>query len=547
MAEARLGIGGGFARGVAETTSTTGDARLRWAWAGLIAAVVGIVFQSASQGALLAWDDDINITLNPHLRALSWDNLQWMFTDFAYMRRYVPLTWLNWALDHAWFGLTARSCHIGNIVFHAANSVLVFLVVARVLKLWRARHGAKPGEERAVVCAAGLAALIWAVHPLRVEVVAWASGRIYCQAAFFLLLATLAYLNAGAAPGGGRQRGWYALAIAAFAASLLTYPIGISYPALLVVIDGYLLRRFAAGVGAWREPETRRAWLEKIPFVAVTLLVVGVTVFARFQARGVWEPPPTLAEFGIGSRVAQAFYIWGYYLWRPWVPVDLAPVYTTLVKFEPTDLPFVTAAVILVIVTAWLVTKRRAWPAALALWIAHLVLLAPMLGFTEHPHYPNDRYGYLPGVLWAIVAAGAMLWLRPRAWVAALAGAVALVAILGALSVAQIRIWRDDETLFRHLYERLEGNDYRADMAARLGETLFGRRRFNEAALFYHEVLGLDPSAKLAGVAHYRLGMLAERSGQREAAERRYAEALRFDPARNEAREALARLRATER
>src|SRR5205823_3655595 len=98
----------------------------------------------------------------------------------------------------------------------------------------------------------------------------------------------------------------------------------------------------------------------------------------------------------------QAFYIWAHYVWRPLVPGDLAPVYTTLVEFRPMTLPFVASALLVVGVTTVLIWKRREWPVALTLWVAHLVLLAPLIGVTEHPHYPSDRYSYLQGVLWAI-------------------------------------------------------------------------------------------------------------------------------------------------
>jgi protein O-mannosyl-transferase len=526
------------------TANSTRGGRPGWAWAALIVGVVGFVFQSARHGALLQWDDDINIVQNHHLRGLNWNNLVWMFTDFDYMRRYVPLTWLDWAIDYELFGLTARSCHVGNLLFHAANSVLVFLLVARVLQIWREQRGAAVELEPVITWTAGIAALGWAVHPLRVEVVAWASGRIYCQSAFFLLLATVAYLNAAGAHRVSRTR-WLAISLGAFAASLLTYPLGITFVAVLLVIDVYLLRRFHPSVGMWRDTSNRSVWLEKIPFFSVTLLVVGVTLLARFYASGLWEPPPTLAEFGVGSRIAQGLYIWSYYVWRPWAPFDLAPAYSTLISFKPTDGPFLTAGVVVIGITSLLIWKRREWPAAFALWLAHLAMLAPMLGLTEHPHYPNDRYSYLEGVLWSIALAAGLLGLRSHAQrfvAAALGGVVATV--LSLQTTAQIGIWRDSETLFRYLYARFEDSAYRADIAMRLGDVLRLQLRYNEAAYCYVDSLRINPVGTRAAVPHFGLALIAAAHGNHDVAVTHGEQAARLDPAWREAGELLARLRA---
>ena len=495
------------------------DARQVWMWSAGVALITLLVFQSVRHGALLAWDDDINITTNERLRALTWDNLRWMFTDFEYMRRYTPLTWLGWSLQHEFFGLSAWSCHIGNLVLHAANAVLVFRLVQRVMEIWM-RHVRAPAQVQGLAGAIG--ALLWAVHPLRVEVVAWASGRIYCQAGFFLLLATLAYLNVARAAGGSMaQRGWFAASVAAFAASMLTYPLGLSYVGVLIIADIWLLRRIDPGAGLWRDARNRRVWLEKIPYVVVAAVIVTVTLVARFNAKGVWDPPVTLAEFGVLPRAAQAFYIWACYVWRPLVPVELAPVYTTLVRLNPGDAIFVLSAVGVLAVTALLFWRRQRWPGVFALWLGHLVLLVPVLGLTEQPHYPNDRYSYLPAVLWAPACAVGLVWLGARAVRRTIFPAAgALILTLAALSVAQIGIWRSSETLFRYLLTHVGESAYRADVAVRLGEVLREQGRLQEAAEYYRETLRIVAAGRRASLAHFGLGIIALDGGRtNEAAE----------------------------
>lgn len=520
---------GRFADAVDRVSSSgRGDWR-GWAVAALVAAIVLLVFAGVRHGAFLAWDDDINITENPHLRGLTGENVRWMFTDAAYMRRYVPLAWLNWAAEYEVFGLTPWSSHMGNLILHAINTALVFFLVRRVLQLaWRER--APDAEVMLLASTAG--ALLWAVHPLRVEVVAWASGRMYCLAGMFLFAATLAYLEAAVRPPRAPGRlAWSIFANVAFAASLLTYPLAITYIGVLLLVDVFLLGRIRLDAQTWSDARSRAAWREKIVPAAVTALVATITVVARFQAKGIWQPPPTLAEFGLFDRAMQAFYLWGHFGWKPWVPHELTPVYPTLLDFNPWSAPFVASALGVVGVTVWLVWQQKRWPGALALWLAHLVLLVPVLGLTEKPAYPSDRYSYLPGVLWSLALAGAMAWgLRRKARPFVLATAGMAVAGCTAVSIAQIGVWRDSETLFRHMYTRLREHPYRVDIAMRLGDTLRLAGRFAEAEDCYRDVLTLDRAGPRRGVACFGLAKIAQATGRGAEAIRHYEEALREAP-----------------
>ena len=507
----------------------------------LIAGLTVLVFSGARHGAFLAWDDDINITENAHLRGLSRENVGWMFADASYMRRYVPLTWLNWAIEYELFGLTARSSHLGNLLLHGLNAALVFFLIRRVLALggWDRRM---PRDGPWLVAAVG--ALGWALHPMRVEVVAWASGRIYCLAGFFLLLATLAYLKAATgAPGAPERLRWRIGSLVALAASLLTYPLAITFVGVLLIVDAGLLRRIRLGPGTWSDPESRTAWLEKIPFVLLTVAVALVTLAARFQARGIWTPPPTLAEFGAFERLMQAFYMWGHFVWKPWMPFDLTPVPSTLIGFNPWGLPFLASAAGVLGLTAVLGGQRRRWPGALTWWLAHLCLLVPVLGLTERPQFPSDRYSYLQGVLWSIAAAAALAWcLQRMARWQALTPAVLGVAACAVLSVGQIRIWRDSETLFRHVHAGLAGHPYRTDIAMRLGDTLRLANRLAEAEPFYREILQIERAGQRVAVAHFGLAKMAQAGGRSAEAEEHYRQALQASPRYAEVHVGLAEL-----
>ena len=131
------------------------------------------------------------------------------------------------------------------------------------------------------------------------------------------------------------------------------------------------------------------------------------------HAEEIWAPWPTLEQFPLDARAAQAGYIWAYFAWKPLVPLHLAPVYTTLVSFRPSDALFVASVLGVGLVTVWLFFLRRRMPGLFALWLFHLVLLVPVLGLTEHPHYANDRYGHLPALLWSIALAVGVVQLWP--------------------------------------------------------------------------------------------------------------------------------------
>ena len=178
-----------------------------------------------------------------------------------------------------------------------------------------------------------------------------------------------------------------------FAASLLTYPLALSYVAVLILIDFFPLRRFGQGFFV---PAARRVWLEKVPFVLVFGLVFAATLWARGHGSWQWERPVNLEQFGLLSRVMQAFYIWAYYLWKPLLPFDLSPVYTTLGEFDPLSLRFVLSLALVVVITLILFWKRRQWPGLFALWLCHLVVLVPFLGLTEYPP-SSQRPLQLPG------------------------------------------------------------------------------------------------------------------------------------------------------
>lgn len=497
----------------------------------LLVAATAAVFGRVLGHQFVAWDDDTLLYANPHLTGLNGETVRWAFTRFDYVVRYQPLTWLTWAAIYQVSGRDPFGYHLASLVAHGLNSVLVFLLVRRLVQAALGQEAVQQAESVRLIAAA--AAALWAVHPLRVELVAWASAFLHQQALLFLLLSALAYVQAALAQ--PRNRVWlYWGSVLAYGLSLFSYPIGLGLVVGLVALDVYPLGRLGGRPGGWTDAVARRVWLEKAPFMALAGLCLGITVWARLHVQGGWPQAPSLAEFSLAHRLMQACYVWAYYVWKPWVPFGLAPVYTALLNFRPGDPAFVLSAVFLGLVTAALVQQRRAWPAAWPLWGSYLALMVPVLGLTEHPHFANDRYASLGGVLGSIALAAACLkWCgtaRQRA--AALAGALVLTVTLGMLSWRQAGVWRDSVTLFEHTLACLGRHPYRFDLHWRLGQVLTEQGRLDEAIGHLQTAVQIAPGF---AEAQFAFGVALERKGQTADAIERYRLAVRFNPAYAEA------------
>jgi protein O-mannosyl-transferase len=505
-------------------------------WSGApfaVALVVFAVFSPVLLADFVAWDDDLALYQNPHLKGLNAETLRWMFADLRYVWRYAPFTWLAWQGIYQVQGLAPLGYHLASVLVHSLNAAWLFLLIRKLLPLALPREcQAAPAAWRWACPALG--ALLWALHPLRVEPVAWAAGYLHCQSLCFMLLCLWLYLESATAVSRARRRWCYSLSVLAHLVSLFSFPSSLGLVPLLIVLDFYPLRRFPKHPGGWWSTTTRRIWLEKTPFAALALLAAGIGVLTRLDPRPGWLEPASLDQFGLLARLAQACYVGVWFLWKPWAPFGLCPVYTTLIQFNPMTWPFVLSMGSMAGLTAVLVWKWRAWPWALALWAGHWFLLFPMLGFTEHPHFPSDRYSYGAGVLWSMLAAGLLLklWPRRRARLVGVSIFLALAAVWGLLSVRQARVWHNSEALFRYAIANLGADPYCEELHRRLGAYYHQRGRLEEALAQYQAALHINPgSVEL----HNDLGVTLHKQGKVGEAAREFEEVLRLDPSHAQA------------
>jgi protein O-mannosyl-transferase len=407
-----------------------------------VAAVTVLAFLPALANGWVDYDDDRNFLTNPGFRGFGLSQLRFMLTG-AIMGHWTPVTWLTHGLDYVVWGLDPFGYHLGNVLLHAANAALVYALAARLLAL------AMPATDVAARRLGAVAtALLFALHPLRAESVAWITERRDVLSALFGLLTVLAYLRFAAA--GDRRRAWYLVSLGLFALGLLSKSMLVSLPAVLLVLDIHPLRRLDARSG--RQATPIALLREKLPYMALALASVAIT--SALMARTVRVT--SLALYPPAARLAMAAYSLVFYPRKLLAPLDLMPMYELPVRVSPLEPRFLLPLVLVVAVTIALVLARRRWPAGLAAWLAYAAMLAPVSGLVHAgPQLVADRFSYLPSIALLLpLGAGVTLAARRPALGRLVSAAIAVwIVSMAALTWAQVQAWHDTDTLFGYALE----------------------------------------------------------------------------------------------
>jgi tetratricopeptide (TPR) repeat protein len=510
---------------------------LRWVIPALLPLAVAGVFSLAVLGRF-QWDDYPLLVENHAYRGLAWSNLRWMFSTNL-MGHYMPVTWITYGLDYLLWGLDPFGYHLTNLALHAANTALVYVLA---LRLFHVAWGRVPGESaNNLRIGAALAALLFGVHPLRVESVVWITDRLDLVCGLFYLLAILMYLRGVEAKSTDvvRSRRFYWAAVAMFALALLSKSMAVTLPAVLLVLDAYPLRRLRPGISGWATG-TRRIWEEKVPFVLAGALVSIVA----FRALLSFAPATAWDRLGLLDRVAVSAYAVAFYLWKTLLPVGLSPLYELFLPVHPFERRFLLSGVVVLLISAVAFVLRRRWPGFLAVWICYGVMLLPVVGIFHKGHQiAADRYSYLPGIGWALLAGGAVV-LGLRRYRSARSGrrALALILVFSTIRVLafatwrQVTLWQDGVTLWRHAV-LLDPTSPIA--AANLGWELRARGELAEAVEQCQRALALRPDY---ADAHLNLGLAMVAQGRAAEAEPHLRRALDLSPRSTAAQSGLGSL-----
>jgi len=467
----------------------------------------GMLFTRSLGFDFINYDDPSYVTENLHVQAgLTWDSIVWAFTGRS--DYWHPLTWLSHMLDWQVFGANAAGHRLVSVLWHAANAVLAFGLMRRLTgTFWTAF----------------LSAALFAWHPLRVESVVWITERKDVMSGFFFLCTLLGYAAyAERKRTGAKSAGAYATALACFVAGLMSKPMLVTVPVVLLVLDFWPFRRFAAIGGPDGWPNSRRLLVEKLPFFLLAGLVAAATVQMQ-QRIGAF-----VLDVSLGERLGNAVVSVARYLGKIIWPADLVICYP-----HPGTWPWAVIAGALALVAAlsfvaWLQRVARPW--IITGWLWFLVMLLPTIGIIQVGFQAMaDRYTYLPALGCQL---GLLLSLRQFPLGRGIRGA-AVVATLGAAAAAtwhQQGYWRDPLALFGHAVEVDENNSFARSF---LCFTLYKLGQLEEATREGDLALRLDPRNQ---TARYALGCVKEQQGHIAEAAEDFRQVLQLNPGFNQAR-----------
>jgi tetratricopeptide (TPR) repeat protein len=477
----------------------------------LLAVLTLVVFLPAVGHDFVCFDDGVYVSENPQVLAgLTSPSLRWAFSTL-HAGYYQPMTWLSLQGDAQLFGVQPWGFHLGNVLWHAANVVLVFAVFRRLT-------GAA-GRSAAV---AGL----FAVHPLHVESVAWVTERKDVLSLFFALLAIAAYAAWTERGGAGR----YLAVLASFALSLLAKPMLVTLPFVLLLLDFWPLRRFENADGRMEGDRKsaicnlQSAILEKLPLFALALGMAALTIQAHKQVGGLVP----LERLPLGVRLANAVVACAWYLGKTFWPVGLAPFYPYPIQ-GLSAWQVALCALLLVVISALALASLRRRPYLAVGWLWFLGALVPVLGLVQAGDQAvADRFTYFPHlglflmVVWGLADVPLPRALAPGALRAGVT--VAACFALAACTWRQVGYWRDSVTVLQHALRVSEDNPMAHDA---LGNALARQGRLEAACGHFAEAVRLDPGSPKARV---NFGQALLLLGRREEAVVQYREALRLFP-----------------
>ena len=472
--------------------------RLKTLKLGVCAAIVALtwaVFGQTIRHQFVNYDDPNYVTNNAHVVAgLSWYGVIWAFTH-VHSQNWHPLTTMSHMLDCQLFGLNPGAHHLVNLLWHSIAAVLLFLALAQMTNsLWPS----------------AFVAALFAIHPLRVESVAWIAERKDVLSGFFFMLTLLAYFSWTKK----RTLARYVTMSILFAFGLMSKPMLVTLPIVLLLLDYWPLNRFGRSTFV-------KLMIEKVPLFILSIGSCVATLWAQNLALG------SAALLPFKWRIANAVVSYFDYIRQTFWPVDLAPFY-----IHPENRlelwRLAVAAIVLIGITAVVFVRRKKNPYLIVGWFWYLVMLIPVIGIIQVGLQGRaDRYTYLPQIGLYV----ALVWLvrdltkswMPRKIILAPSATIVL-GTLSILSWKQTTHWRDSETLWRYALIITPQNDV-AEVG--LGGILFEHGEIDEAIECFRRALQLRDGNV---AAHYGLGKALAAKQKTDEAIFHFKKALEIQP-----------------
>lgn len=468
-----------------------------------LTAIIWLVFGQTLHYQFVNYDDDPYLLKNSQVaRGLTIEGIVWAFTH-VYASNWHPLTWVSHMLDCQFYGLNPSGHHLTNVLLHATTAILLFLVLRQMTgTLWRS----------------AFVAALFAIHPLRVESVAWVAERKDILCGLFFMLTVGAYVRYARAPWSPLR---YGLVVLLFALGLMCKPMLVTMPFVLLLLDYWPLNRFALPGQTGQRPQSpRRLVLEKLPLLGLGLASCVITLFAQKDAMAPVTGLPLLL------RLSNAAISYTDYLRQMFWPTDLAVLYP-LEEARLSTLNTVTSIALLagISVIVFVLRRRRYLVTG---WLWYLVMLGPVIGILQVGVQARaDRYTYLPQIgLYLLLTWGtADLCARSRyrsVFLTSLASIILIPLIFSAR--AQTTYWQDGETLWLHALTCTHDNTI---AQGNLALAYYAKGKTHEALLHYEKALQLEPNQ---ASVHSGLGASYLEIGQVNESLAHLQRALEIDP-----------------
>jgi tetratricopeptide (TPR) repeat protein len=455
------------------------------------------VYWKAGSLDFVKYDDPGYVTQNSHvIQGLSLENVRWAFTTIE-MSNWHPITWMSYMIDGRLYGLNPQGYHLTNVFLHIANTLLLFLFLNRTTgSPWRS----------------AFVAALFALHPLHVESVAWVSERKDVLSTLFFMLSLLAYSSYAEQ----RKPAQYMLVIIFFMLSLMSKPMFVTFPFILLLLDYWPLKRYQT------PSSVSRFILEKIPFALLCIASSIITIYAQYAG----EAMASVERVPIIPRVENAAVAYASYITKMLWPTRLVALYPISTQISIAQVSG--AFIVLVLISLFAYRRRSQYPFIIVGWLWFLGTLLPVIGLIQvGSQSMADRYTYVPLIGLFLIAAwgthAAVAHYR-RGKKALVASACIITVGLSMLTWLQIGHWKNSIELFTHALQYTSGNYV---MHNNLGICLADEGDFDGAIAEFEKALAIAPNYKRS---QYNLGNSLLAKGEIKASIKHYQEALRIDP-----------------
>lgn len=412
--------------------------------ASIIALITFAVYLPALKNGFVNWDDHLYITENLIIRKIDLHFFKFVFTSVV-NSNWHPLTIVSYAIDYSIWGLDPMGYHLINIILHSLDTFLAGVLAFRLVETKAPLTPSNTlfGANRMAFIAGVVASLLFGLHPVHVESVAWVSERKDVLSAFFFILAILAYLEYSD-PKAPKKALYYPLTLVFFILALLSKPMAVTLPVVLLILDYYPLERFSDQNGI------KRLVLEKVPFFLISLLSALATIWAQASSGAVM----TFENYPVSMRVLITVKGFIFYLYKMLLPLSLSPCYPPPLKADLLTFEFVISLAALICITLFCVLTIKRSKIFSAAWLYYIVTLLPVVGIIQvGGQAAADRYTYLPSLSPFILAGAGAAYLfekfskKPLPIILALSIIVTSSA-LGAKTISQQAVWKDSLTLW---------------------------------------------------------------------------------------------------